>query len=349
MMNQFKTKTLASAAFLLFWESAIFAQLITFNGTGNLLIPPGAPGQTIGVTESNCDVTGIGIIGDCVTIDNVEINLAHTWVGDIGILLIGPGGQVLELSTGNGGAGNDYTNTIFSDLAADFITSGAPPFTGTFKPEGRVTNLANPYSNAPNLGTHTFESTYTGVNADGAWTLYINDYVIADVGELLSWSITFNLGGLPPDANAGADINACPNQSTTLTASGGDSYLWSTGATTANILVQPTVTTTYSVTVTSTGCGTDTDEVVVTVFPQPTVSFTVDNPDVCAGGCTSVNANLTGLAPFTLTYTINGGGQLTEVFSSNTGTFEVCAPAGAPPGGLLLQSISLSDANCSCE
>lgn len=334
---------------LLLCKSILFAQLVTFNGTGNLLIPPGAPGQTIGVTQSTCDVSGIGIIGSCVTIDNVEINLEHTWDGDIGILLIGPGGQVLELSTGNGGAGNDFTNTIFSDLAGDFITSGAPPFTGNFKPEGRVTNLANPYSNAPDLGTHTFASTYDGTNADGAWILYVNDYVVADVGEIISWSITFNQGGQPPEANAGPDLNICPAQSTTLTASGGGTYLWSTGATTANLAVTPSITTTYTVTVTSAGCGSDTDEVIVTVLPKPSVSFTVANPDVCAGGCTSVTANLIGTAPFSLTYTTTGSGQVTESFVNNTGTFQACAPLGAPPGGLLLQAISLTDANCTCQ
>ena len=348
-MHQNKRRTLVFAAILLLCKSILLAQLVTFNGTGDLPVPPGAPGQSIGITQSTCDVTGIGVLGNCVTIDNVEINLEHSWDGDIGILLIGPGGQVLELSTGNGGAGDDFTNTIFSDLAGDYITNGAPPFTGSFKPEGRVTNLANPYSNVPDLGTHTFESTYNGLNADGTWILYINDFVVADVGLLISWSITFNQNGQPPEADAGPDLNICPEQTTTLTASGGDTYLWSTGATTANLVVEPAVTTTYSVTVTSAGCGSDTDEVIVSVLPKPSVSFTVDNPDVCAGGCTSVIANLVGTAPFTLTYTTAGAGAVTEVFANNTGTFEACAPLGAPPGGLLLQAISLVDANCACQ
>lgn len=325
------------------------AQLVTFNGAGNLPIPPGAPGQTVGVTTSDCGVSGIGVLGGCVTIDNVEINLQHSWVGDIGILLIGPGGQVLELSTGNGGAGNDYTNTVFSDQASDFITTGAPPFSGTFKPEGRVTNLNNPYSNGPALGTHTFANTYNGLNADGTWQLYINDYVAADVGELLSWSITFNQGGNPPDANAGPDINACAGQNTTLTATGGDSYLWSTGAATASISVMPTTATTYTVTVTSAGCGTDTDEVIVAISPNPAVSFSVANPNVCAGGCTNITANFTGIAPFTLTYSIPGAGESTQVFLNNSATFQVCVPPDAPPGSFQIQATALTDTNCTCN
>lgn len=351
-MNPLSIKTVMLIASLC-WSSMAFSQLVTFNGTGNLLIPPGAPAQTAGVTQSPCGVTGVGIIGDCVTIDNVEINLTHSWVGDIGILLIGPGGQVLELSTGNGGAGNDYTNTVFSDLAGDFITTGSPPFSGFFKPEGRVTNLNNPYSNGPALGTHTFASTYDGTNGDGVWSLYINDYVLADIGELISWSITFNIGGTPPVADAGPDVDACAGQSRTLTATGGGTYLWSTGGTGPSIAVMPTITTTYTVTVTQPGCGTDTDEVMVTIVPGPSVSLTAINPDLCQVGCQDVTATFTGTPPFTLTYnTIASNGTqttFTEVFNSLSETFQVCAPPGTPLGSLVVQATVLVDANCTCN
>lgn len=323
------------------------AQLVTFDGTGGLPIPPGAPQQTIGVTQSPCVVSGVGVLGGCVSIENVEINLEHTWVGDIGILLIGPGGQVLELSTGNGGSGDNYTNTVFTDNTGQFITAGTPPYTGVFRPEGRVTNLNNPYSNAPPLGTHTFASTYNGTNANGTWTLYINDYVALDIGQLISWSITFNVGDDPPDANAGPDVTICSGQSTTLTASGGDTYLWSTGETTPSITVSPTSTTTYTVTAT-TSCGSDTDAAVVTVRALPAVAFSVANPDVCAGACTTVTATLTGTAPYTLTYTTPAG-TATQTFSGNTGTFQVCTPSGSPPGSFAVQATTLTDAFCTCQ
>jgi subtilisin-like proprotein convertase family protein len=333
---------------LVFCYGTAFSQLITFTGTGNLPIPPGAPSQTIGVTQSPCTVAGVGIIGGCVTIENVTINLTHTWVGDIGILLIGPGGQVLELSTGNGGGGDNYTNTVFSDQASNFITSGSPPYTGNFRPEGRVTNLNNPYSNVPPLGTHTFANTYNGLSGDGAWTLHINDYVIADIGELISWSITFNLNGAPPVANAGPDVIRCSGLTTSLTATGGGTYAWSTGTTTASTMVMPVMTTTYTVTVTSPGCGTDTDEVVVTVVPAPSVVLTVTNPDVCAGGCTSVVATFTGTAPFSLTYN-TGASPIIQSYSTNVAMFQVCVPVGAPPGNLVVQTTVLTDANCTCQ
>lgn len=346
-------KSCALLAVLVCFWGGLKGQTVTFNGQGNLPVPPGAPGQTIGVTQSLCNVTGVGIIGNCVTIENVTIDLEHSWVGDIGILLIGPFGQVLELSTGNGLAGNNYTNTVFSDNAGNFITTGTPPYTGNFRPEGRVTNLSNPYSNAPPLGTFTFANTYNGTNADGNWTLYINDYVAADIGTLLSWSITFNINGAPPVANAGPDVNICSGVSTTLTATGGGTYAWSNGNNTASINVSPLLTTTYTVTVTTPGCGSDTDEVVVNVTPKPTVSFNISNGNICAGACPTLDAVFTGTPPFALTVAVIVSGNtlatFSQSFSSLNGSFTICVPGNVPPGPVLIQATSLSDAFCICN
>lgn len=326
------------------------AQLVTFNGTGGLPVPPGAPSVTVGVTSSPCVVSGIGVIGGCVTIDNVTIDLDHSWTGDIGILLIGPGGQVLELSTSNGGAGNNYTNTVFTDNTTDFITAGTPPFIGIFRPEGRVQNLANPYSNVPALGTFTFANVYNGTNADGSWQLYINDYVAADVGVLNSWSITFNLNGDPPTANAGPDVDICQGSNTSLTASGGGTYQWSTGATSATISVNPAVTTTYTVTVTQAGCGSDTDEVTVNVNTPPQISLEVPaNNNLCQGGCETITANVVGTPPFTFTWQFQENGNLvgttqTASGSSSPISLNACPPGG--PGAYQLVICSVSDLFC---
>lgn len=61
----------------------------------------------------------------------------------------------------------------------------------------------------------------------------------------------------PPVAEISGNNVLCAGQPSVLTASGGTSYLWSTGDVTAEIEVSPTVTTIYSVTVTSNGVCTD--------------------------------------------------------------------------------------------
>jgi len=87
----------------------------------------------------------------------------------------------------------------------------------------------------------------------------------------------------------------------------------------------------------------------VTWRPLPTVTFSAANPNVCAGACTTVTANFTGTAPFTLTYINPVSGAVTQTFSGNTGTFQVCTAAGAPPGSLVVQATALSDGFCACD
>jgi gliding motility-associated-like protein len=60
---------------------------------------------------------------------------------------------------------------------------------------------------------------------------------------------------IPVAMISGAPAVLCPNESATLTASGGTSYLWSTGDTTASILL--TNGGNFSVTVSTVGCGSD--------------------------------------------------------------------------------------------
>jgi hypothetical protein len=83
--------------------------------------------------------------------------------------------------------------------------------------------------------------------------------------------------------------------------------------------------------------------------PRPSVTLTVANPNVCVGECTSVTANFTGTPPFVLSYSSPATGIMTQNFSSNNGTFQVCAPAGAIPGSLTVQATSLTDAWCTCN
>src|SRR5690606_8933591 len=90
------------------------------------------------------------------------------------------------------------------------------------------------------------------------------------------------LTGTGVTADAGEDVAICEGTGTTLTATGGSSYEWSNGATTASIDVSPSATTTYTVTAyDAAGNNSDTDDVVVTVNPIP---------DVHAGNSVTINS-----------------------------------------------------------
>ncbi|MCX7830462.1 MAG: proprotein convertase P-domain-containing protein, partial [Acidobacteria bacterium] len=103
---------------------------------------------------------------------NVKINITHTFDADLDIYLIAPDNTVVELSTDNGSSGDNYIDTVFDWEATTPITSGTPPFTGVFKPEGNL-------------------STLYGKNAQGNWTLKVYDDASLDTGTINNWSIEF--------------------------------------------------------------------------------------------------------------------------------------------------------------
>ncbi|MFN8346836.1 MAG: S8 family serine peptidase [Spirosomataceae bacterium] len=85
---------------------------------------------------------------------------------------------------------------------------------------------------------------------------------------------------------ANNDGTICSGASVTITASGGETYLWNTTATTSSITVSPNMNTTYTVSVN--GCSPAT--VSVTVNPTPTSALIASKTDVCPNTEVTLNA-----------------------------------------------------------
>ncbi|MFN6380175.1 MAG: gliding motility-associated C-terminal domain-containing protein [Flavobacteriales bacterium] len=100
-----------------------------------------------------------------------------------------------------------------------------------------------------------------------------------------SEEVSINVNPLPTVV-ASADQAICAGATTTISASGAASYLWSPGGsspTNAFNNVTPSNTTTYTVTGTSAAGCESTDQVVVTVNPLPTVTATAASTNICEG------------------------------------------------------------------
>ena len=95
-----------------------------------------------------------------------------------------------------------------------------------------------------------------------------------------------------PTADAGDDQTVCEGASITLTATGGDTYEWSTGDQAAQTTVTVNTTTTYEVTVTnSDGCESS-DQVTITTESTPTATATGET--ICSGETATLIGSVSG-------------------------------------------------------
>ena len=111
---------------------------------------------------------------------NVKINITHAWDADLDIYLVHPDGTQVELSTDNGSSGDNYIDTVFDDQATTPITSGTPPFTGSFIPETPLSVL-------------------NGKSSQGNWYLKAVDDEGGITGQVENWSLILTY---PPETCA---------------------------------------------------------------------------------------------------------------------------------------------------
>ncbi|MFK7949142.1 MAG: proprotein convertase P-domain-containing protein [Saprospiraceae bacterium] len=138
----------------------------------------GEPVVTGNTVEAELNISDISPnIVSATSIVSVCVDLEHQVPADLDIFLVAPSGQVLELSTDNGGFSatpNTYPNTCFTPTATNPINLATAPFSGTYAPEGNF-NLLN------------------GSLINGIWKLQVtDDGTLGLDGVLNSWSITFN-------------------------------------------------------------------------------------------------------------------------------------------------------------
>ncbi len=120
--------------------------------------------------------------GRIVNLD-VRVRIRHPSDEDINIYLVSPSGKFVELSTDNGGNGDDYgagpvgcggSFTVFDDEAGTRIRDGAPPFLGSFRPQTPLSSL-------------------DGSLVRGTWRLQVFDDQAGQTGVLGCWQIRAQL------------------------------------------------------------------------------------------------------------------------------------------------------------
>jgi hypothetical protein len=200
----------------------------------------------------------------------------------------------------NGTGGESGDNTGTTSLA---LTEQAPVCTSAI--------LTTAFTNATCAGTATGSATVTPTGGTAPYTyLWSNGATTQTISNLLAGTYTATVtegGGCKATSSpivVGANTLAatitpsgattfCPGGSVNLTASGGTSYKWSTGATTAAV-ANITATGTYTVTVTNGTC-TATATQAVTVSNTATATITASGAtNFCQGSSVNLTAAGTG-------------------------------------------------------
>lgn len=181
----------------------------TFANSSNLIIVDGAAAAPY---PSTINVSGVS--GAITDISVTLSNLTHGFPDDIDLLLVGPGGQkVMLMSDAGGGIAVPNRTLIFSDSATATLPDAGPLVAGTFKPTDVTPGDAMP-APAPAGPYGTNLSVFTGLTANGTWSLYGVDDGGGDSGAISNgWSLRISTqsGGASSQPPAISDI---PNQST---------------------------------------------------------------------------------------------------------------------------------------
>lgn len=144
------------------WTSTV-PQQNSFSISPNVGLPANGVATTYAL-----NVNGLsGVINDV----NVNVNITHPYDTDLHVYLTSPSGTRVELFTKVGASGDNFVNTVLDDEASSLISSGAAPFTGSYRPESSL-------------------SAVDGQNPNGVWTLEISDdYSFDPAGHLNSWGL----------------------------------------------------------------------------------------------------------------------------------------------------------------
>ncbi len=215
------------------------------------------------------------------------------------------------------GASTGISGGGFSAGSQLSITLPGPWIQGTNYIDVQVYNFPNGGNNNPYgllLVANTTASSTADGDADG----------IADISDQCPCTVGLAPSGCPPAAISGP-TTLCAGQSTTLTATGGGTYLWSDGSTGTSITVTPGNNTPYSVTTTQPSGFTSTASVNVVVNQPPSPAISPATATVCAGN--------------SITLTASGG---TSYSWSNSGT---SAAITVTPAGTTAYSVTVTDAN----
>jgi hypothetical protein len=200
-------------------------------------------------------------------------------------ITVTPAQQTTYTVTGDNGSGCSGTATVTVGVSdPPTVTAAASPATICAGMSSTLTASGN--ANVYLWSTQQSGSTIT-VSPTTTTTYGVAGYNSFNCSSVAEVTVTVS-GGITATASPST---ICSGSSSTLTASGGTKYHWSTGETTASITVSPTQQTTYTVTGDGgAGCS-GTASVTVSVSQPPTVTAAASPSTICPGASSTLTAS----------------------------------------------------------
>jgi len=232
---------------------------------------------------------------------------------------------------GTSGSGCNGTATVSIKVNSVASITASAPSPGTVCP-GDTTKA---YVTLGSAGTppYTFNWSTTPVQTnDTARGLGAGTYTVSvtDANHCTSdtVSVTITTKNISVSASAAPSSTICAGNSTTLTATGATNYIWSTGATTSTITVNPGVDSTFKVIGTTTGTCKDSDTVAIKVNPLPNVTVKPSDSAICSGQSTVLTASGASTYSWLPSTTPSTGSPVTATPTTNT-TYSVIGKSAA--------------------
>jgi subtilisin-like proprotein convertase family protein len=194
----------------------------TFSNSTPITINDSPDTTNVAATPYPSNITVSGFASSINTVRVRLDNLSHTFVGDIDILLVSPGGRTFILLS-DAALNTQASNLTFTfdDTATDFITRVNVPITASsYKPTNYGPSSTGPDvcqdqfpSPAPTgpylspggkagetqCGTDSLTSAFGGTNPNGTWSLYVTDDGSGDAGQIAGgWDLLFDVPGVAP-------------------------------------------------------------------------------------------------------------------------------------------------------
>ncbi|MBP1672733.1 MAG: domain containing protein [Bacteroidetes bacterium] len=231
--------------------------------------------------------------------------VSYSWSNNVSTAIIHPsaaGTYTVTVTDANGCSSSVSTN----------ITVNTPPNVSiigdtSFCQGNSIILAASGTPNVSYLWSNSSTGTSISVNSSGIYSVtatHLNGCTANASKSITSLSL--------PNAQISGVLNPCLGKGTTLTASGGVSYIWSNGSQSNTINISPTVSSTYLVTVTGINGCTHQTSVVVNPLPVPGITITGGEP-ICQGEMATITASggssyqwSTGINSATINATVTG-------------------------------------------